>query len=162
MTTKTVQMLALVAVFLAVYSGRVVRGSAKETAEGIEFGMKPMVTYARLLALPIYFVALFYPLWTQHKLPVWVPVLIVALAALILFQMPGTIVLTPDAVIQKFWLRGTKRIQYNEVMAMQASGGGRMTRVLGDNRVNITHTWNHADTDRFREEITKRTGRKLS
>ena len=67
-----------------------------------------------------------------------------ALVALILSQMPGTIVLTPTAVISASGCAALKAIQYNEVMSIQMIGAGRMTRVLGDNRVNITHTWNHS------------------
>jgi hypothetical protein len=31
-----------------------------------------------------------------------------------------------------------------------------MIRVLGDNRVSITHTWNHSASERFQQEIARR------
>jgi hypothetical protein len=92
--------------------------------------------------------------------PKFLPVLIVALAALILSQMPGTIVLTPNGLVQRFWLRSSKAIAYSEVMSIQAIGAGRMVRVLGDNRVSITHTWNHSASAEFVAELERRTGKR--
>jgi hypothetical protein len=97
----------------------------------------------------------------QQHIPLWLPVLLLALAVLVLYQMPGTIVLTPTALLQRFWLRGSKTIQYNEVMSIQLIGAGRMTRVLGDNRVSITHTWNHSAAEQFRKELERRTGKRV-
>jgi hypothetical protein len=87
---------------------------------------------------------------------VWLPVLLIALFAFILFRLTSTIVLTPTAIVQRFWLRPLKSIQYNEVMAIEPLQGGRMIRVLGDNRVSITHTWNHSASKQFLEEIARR------
>jgi hypothetical protein len=75
--------------------------------------------------------------------------------------MPGTIALTPTAVIQRFWFRPSKTIQYNEVMAIQSAQSGRITRVLGDNRVGITHTSNHCAAEEFRKELERRTGKRV-
>jgi IS5 family transposase len=75
--------------------------------------------------------------------------------------MPGTITLTPTAITQNFWFQPSKAIQYNEVMAIQAMQGGRMTRVLGDNRVRITHTSNHCAATEFQQEIARRTGKRV-
>ena len=78
------------------------------------------------------------------------------------YQLPGTIVLTPTAVVQRFWLRAQKTIAYGEVMVIQAVQAGRITRVLGDNRVTITHTYNHSAAAEFREEIARRTGKQVN
>ena len=75
--------------------------------------------------------------------------------------MPGTITLTPTAITQRFWFQPSKTIQYNEVMAIQAAQGGRITRVLGDNRVTITHTSNHCAAAEFRQELERRTGKRV-
>ncbi len=75
--------------------------------------------------------------------------------------MPGTIVLTSNAIVQHFWLRADKTIQYPEVMAIQAATQGQ-TRVLGDNRTTITHTISHADSARFRAELAQRTNKTLT
>jgi hypothetical protein len=63
--------------------------------------------------------------------------------------------------VQHFWLRKTKAMRYDEVTSAQIIGAGRMTRVLGDNRVSITHTWNHSASDEFRKELERRTGKRV-
>jgi hypothetical protein len=45
-------------------------------------------------------------------------------------------------------------------MSIQMVGAGRMTRVLGDNRVSITHTWNHSGATEFVKELERRTGKR--
>ena len=87
--------------------------------------------------------------------------LFVAAIAVGVMQMPGTITLTPVAITQSFWFQPSKAIQYNEVMTIQAMQGGRMTRVLGDNRVTITHTSNHCAAIEFQREIERRTGKRV-
>jgi hypothetical protein len=159
---KTLQLFTLAALFAMLYLGRMVKGSPRETAEGLGFPLKPLVVWSRAIILPLYFMLFAWPMWqAHHKIPLWLPLLILALMALVLYQMPGTIVLTPTALIQRFWLRGTKTIQYNEVMSIQMIGAGRMTRVLGDNRVSITHTWNHSASEQFRKELEARTGKRV-
>jgi hypothetical protein len=74
--------------------------------------------------------------------------------------MPGTIVLTASGIVQRFWLRSDKAIAYSEVMSLQTIGAGRMVRVLGDNRVSITHTWNHSGQAEFIKELEQRSGRR--
>jgi hypothetical protein len=39
--------------------------------------------------------------------------------------------------------------------------GGRMTSVLGDNRVKITHTSNHSAATEFQQELERRTGKRV-
>jgi hypothetical protein len=153
----------LVAVVILLYAGRMTKGAAKETPEGLVFGMKPLVLWTRILAIPLYLAIILYPLLVQHhQIPVWLPFLIVAVMALAAYQLPGTILLTPVAVIQRFWLRGDKTIQYHEVMTIQSIQAGRITRVLGDNRVAITHNTAHSDAERFRAELERRTGKRVS
>jgi hypothetical protein len=154
---KTLQMLMLFVLFGLLYAGRIVKGAARETPEGLSFGMKPLVMWGRLFVLPLYFVLFVYPRWVAHQsIPAWFLILLVVLFVFILFQLPGTIILTPTAIVQRFWLRPSKSIQYNEVMAIEPLQGGRMIRVLGDNRVTITHTWNHCASEQFQQEITRR------
>ena len=154
---KTLQVLTLFAIFGLLYAGRMVKGMARETPEGLAFGMKQVVTWGRIIVLPLYFAVFAYPLWvSHHRVPTVSYVVVFALLVLILFQLPGTIILTPTAIVQRFWLRPSKSIQYNEVMAIEPLQGGRMTRVLGDNRVSITHTWNHSASEQFQQEIARR------
>ena len=113
--------------------------------------------------LPAYLLFFVY-LLMSHKQPVpwWMALLFVAALVLGVSQMPGTIVLTPTAVTQRFWFRPLKVIQYTEVMSLHAVQGGRMIQVLGDNRVRITHTSNHSASAEFRQEIERRTGKRVT
>ncbi len=157
-----VRALAIGLVFLMLYGGRMTKGSVKETPEGPAFPIKPVFAAARAIVLPAYLLFFVYILMS-HKQPVpwWMALLFVAAIAVGVLQMPGTIVLTPTAVTQRFWLRPLKTIQYNEVMSLQAIQGGRMIQVLGDNRVKITHTSNHSASAEFRQEIERRTGKRV-
>jgi hypothetical protein len=154
---STLQFLILLILFGQIFAVRMVKGTARETTEGLSFGMKWPATLLRIVLLPLFFARFGYLAWvTHHTIPAWTLGLCVALAAVILFQMPGTIVLTPTAIVQHFWLRPSKTIQYNEVMALEQLQGGRITRVLGDNRVRITHTWGHSASEQFQQEIARR------
>lgn len=157
-----IRALAIGLVFLMLYGGRLSKGSVKETAEGPAFPIKPLFAVARAVVLPAYLLFFVY-LLMSHKQPVpwWMALLFVAAIALGVYQMPGTIVLTPTAITQRFWLRPLKVIQYNEVMSLHAIQGGRMIQVLGDNRVRITHTSNHSASAEFRQEIERRTGKRV-
>lgn len=159
---KTLQLLTLAALFALIYAGRLSKGSPKETAEGLAFTLKPLVLWSRGLVLPIYFALLVWPLWKNHlHIPFWLPLMFLALIVLVVYQLPGTIVFTPTGLVQRFWLRGEKSMRYDEVMNAQIIGAGRMTRVLGDNRVVITHTWNHSGSEQFRKELERRTGKRV-
>lgn len=158
---QTLQLVTLAVLFGLIYAGRFIKGSPKETPEGLSFPLKPLVLWSRALVVPLYFFLLAWPLWQRHQhLPLWLPLLLIALIALVAFQMPGTIVFTPTGLVQRFWLRKEKSMRYDEVMSVQMIGAGRMTRVLGDNRVSITHTWNHSGADQFRKELERRTGKR--
>ena len=158
-----VRALAIALVILMLYGGRLTKGNVKQTPEGPAFGIKPLFAWARAVVLPAYLLFFVY-LLVSHKQPVpwWMALLFVAALALGLLQMPGTIVLTPTAITQRFWLLPSKTIQYNEVVSIRAIQGGRMTQVLGDNRVRITHTSNHSAALEFRQEIERRTGKRIS
>jgi hypothetical protein len=157
-----IRALAIGVVFLMLYGGRLSKGSVRETAEGLAFPIKPLFAVARAIVLPAYLLFFVY-LLMSHKQPVpwWMVLLFVAAIAVGVSQMPGTIVLTPMAITQRFWLRPLKVIQYTEVMSLQAVQGGRMVQVLGDNRVRITHTSNHSASAEFRQEIERRTGKRV-
>jgi hypothetical protein len=157
-----IRALAIGVVFLMLYGGRLSKGSVRETAEGLAFPIKPLFAVARAIVLPAYLLFFVY-LLMSHKQPVpwWMVLLFVAAIAVGVLQMPGTIVLTPMAITQRFWLRPLKVIQYTEVMSLQAVQGGRMVQVLGDNRVRITHTSNHSASVEFRQEIERRTGKRV-
>jgi hypothetical protein len=158
------RMLRAIAVGLAVlllYGSRLTKGSVAQTPDGLAFRIKPLFAWARAIALPAYILFFVY-MMSMRKQPVpwWMALLFIAAIVVGVVQMPGTITLTPMAITQRFWFQPSKTIQYNEVMTIQAMQGGRMTRVLGDNRVNITHTSNHCAAEEFRQELERRTGKR--
>jgi hypothetical protein len=159
------RLLRAVAVGIAVlllYGSRLTKGSVAQTPEGLVFRIKPLFAWARAIALPAYVLFFIYMMSTQKQpVPWWMALLFIAAIGLGLMQMPGTITLTPTAITQRFWFQPSKTIQYTEIMAIQAMQGGRMTRVLGDNRVKITHTSNHCAAAEFQREIESRTGKRV-
>src|SRR5882757_4299241 len=154
---------ALSVILLVAFGSRFTTGSASQTPEGLVFGIKPVIAWTRAIFLPAFVLFVVYVAITTHRNPVpwWVSLLFFAAVGIILMQMPGTIILTPTAVTQRFWFRPAKAIQYNEVMAIQAAPGSRSTHVLGDNRVKITHTLNHSAAKEFQQELERRTGKRV-
>jgi hypothetical protein len=154
---------AIVMVFLLLYGSRLSKGSVRQTPEGLAFRIKPLFAWSRAIAFPAYILFFVYMMIVQ-KQPVswWMALLFLAAIALGVMQMPGTITLTPIAVTQRFWLQPTKTILYSQVMAIQAMQGGRMTRVIGDNRTTITHTSNHCAAIEFQQELERRTGKRIN
>jgi hypothetical protein len=159
---RTLRALAVGAAILFLYGSRLTKGSVVQTPEGLVFRIKPIFAWVRAILLPAYILFFVYSAVVQKHPITWpIALLLVAVIAIGVMQMPGTITLTPMAVTQSFWFQPSKAIQYNEVMALQAMQGGRMTRVLGDNRVKITHTSNHCAAEEFQKELERRTGKKL-
>jgi hypothetical protein len=153
---------AVALAIVLLYGSRLSKGTVRETPEGLSFRIKPLFAWSRAIALPAYILFFVYMTIVQkHTVPWWMALLFVAAVALGVMQMPGTIVLTPMAITQRFWLQPSKAIQYNEVVAIQGMQGGRMTAVLGDNRVRITHTSNHCAAMEFRQELERRTGKRV-
>jgi hypothetical protein len=154
--------LAIALAILLLYGSRLTKGSVVQTPEGLTFRIKPLFAWSRAIALPAYILFFVYMMSTQKQhVPWWMALLFIAAIGLGVMQMPGTITLTPTAITQRFWFQPSKTIQYNEVMAVQAMQGGRMTRVLGDNRVKITHTSNHCAAEEFQRELERRTGKRV-
>ena len=147
--------IAFCVLFLAIFGSRFTTGSARQTPEGLVFGIKPVIAWTRAIFLPAFVLFFLYAAIIDHlDLGAWwVALFFIAAVVVIVMQMPGTITLTPTAVAQRFWFRPSKVIQYNEVMAIQAAPGSRSTHVLGDNRVKIIHTLNHSAAKEFQQEL---------
>jgi hypothetical protein len=159
---RTLRAIAIGLAILLLYGSRLTKGSVVQTPEGLDFRIKPLFAWSRAIALPAYILFFIYIMTIQKQpVPWWMALLFVAAVGIGLMQMPGTITLTPVAIMQRFWFQPSKAIQYTEVMAIQAMQGGRMTRVVGDNRVKITHTSNHCAAVEFQREIERRTGKRL-
>ncbi len=158
----TFQIAAMVIVFALLFSARLVKGHPRQTPDGLAFPLKPLVIFSRAVALPLYFLLFAYPLWiSRQSIPVWLLVLLFVALIFGVYQYPGTIVLTPTALIQRFWFRAQKTITYPEIMSVAAARGGAVTTVLGDNRVTITHTFNHAGSAEFRAELARLSGKRI-
>ena len=160
----SLQLVAIVIVFALIFVSRLAKGSAHETPRGLAFPLKGLVVFARGVALPLYFLLFAYPLWiSQRSIPPWLLILLFLSVLFAIFQVPGTIYLTPTAVEQHFWLRADRVIPYNEIMTVYAAArGGSLTRVLGSNRVTITHGFNHSASAEFRRELERRSGKRLT
>jgi hypothetical protein len=159
---RTLRAIAVGLAILLLYGSRLTKGSVVQTGEGLAFRIKPLFAWSRAIALPAYILFFIYIMTIQKQhVPWWMALLFVAAIAVGVMQMPGTITLTPMAIMQHYWFQPSKTIQYNEVMAIQAMQGGRMTRILGDNRVKITHTSNHCAAIEFQHEIERRTGKRV-
>jgi hypothetical protein len=153
---------SIAVVFLVAFGSRLTTGSSTQTADGLVFGIKPVIVWARVIILPVLIFFVVDTLTTNRQAaPWWIFLLFFAAIVFIIVQMPGTITLTPTAITQRYWFQPSKTIQYNEVMAIQAAQAGRMTRLLGDNRVRITHTQNHSAANEFRQELERRTGKRV-
>jgi hypothetical protein len=154
---------ALCLILLVVLGSRLTTGSARQTPEGLVFGIKPLIAWTRAIILPAFILFFLYAAMINHRgsAPWWVILFFIAAVVVIVMQMPGTITLTTTAVTQHFWFRPSKAIQYNEIMAIQAAPGSRSTRVLGDNRVRIVHTLNHSASKEFQQELERRTGKRV-
>jgi hypothetical protein len=159
---RLLRALAVALAILLLYGSRLSKGSVSETPEGLAFRIKPLFAWSRAIALPAYVLFFVYMMVSQKQaVPWWMALLFVAAIALGVMQMPGTILLTPMAITQRFWLQPSKTIRYDEVVAIQGMQGGRMTAVIGDNRVRITHTSNHCAAMEFQQEMERRTGKRL-
>ena len=130
---------------------------------GLAFRIKPLFAWARAIALPAYIIFFVYMMSTQKRpIPWWMALLFVAAIGIGLIANAGDDHAHTDGdYCSSFWFQPSKAIQYNEVMAIQAMQGGRMTRVLGDNRVKITHTSNHCAAAEFQQELERRTGKRV-
>ena len=158
MNMQSVRVGAVLVVIVLLYGSRLTKGSSRQSAEGLVFGMKPFVVFSRLLAVAVYIGYFAYSMRTSHfALPVWFPVVILVAIVFSLLQLPGTIVLGPDALSQRFWLLGTKTIRYRDVSVIQALNAGQAIRVVGEGRA-ITHTNNQSASAEFLAETERRTG----
>lgn len=151
----------IIAVLVLQYSGRMTTGKVTETAEGMVFALKPMYLWTRILVYPLYAAFFLWVVWRQHHGVPWpIVFLFLIFIAIGLLQLPGTIILTPAAVIQRFWVQPSKTILYGEIMTLQTMQAGRTTLVLGDNRVRIRHSANHSASIEFQREMERRTGKR--
>ena len=157
---NVVRNFVLIVLLILVFGARLTKGSVRQSSEGLVFGTKPIVALARIIAL-LTLVLFIYSTIYRAQVLWFLYLFIFGVTALLIAQLPGTITLTPTAVTQRFWFRPAKVIQYGEVMTIQLAQAGRAIRVLGDNRVKITHSMNHCAAAEFQQELERRTGKRV-
>ncbi len=159
----SLQIAAMAVVFALIFSARLVKGHPRETPAGLVFPLKPLVVFSRAIALPLYFLLFAYPLWiSRQSIPPWLLILMLIAVLFGLYQYPGIIVLTPTAILQRYWFRTQKTITYPEIMTVSAARTGAVTTIFGDNRTTITHTFNHAGSAEFRAELARLSGKQIT
>ena len=155
----------LVSVVFAL-SVRFTKGRSSQTADGVEFRLKPMFRMF-MVFVPTY---LSFAWWVLHRqgypMPWQLPAFFIGVSCLVLIGQRGTITLTPTAVTQRFWLSPLppKQIAYEDVTTIRSrtnNRGGRFTQVRGNARVKIVHSQGHSAEDEFRTEMEKRTGKRV-
>ena len=156
------QLVSIVAVFTLLFLSRMSKGKPRPTPAGLAFPLKPLVVFSRAVALPLYFLLFAYPLWiSRQSIPAWLLLMLLIATVFGLYQLPSTIVLTPTAITQRFWLRASKSILYTEILGIAAARSGAVTRILGNTHTAITHTFNHSASAEFRTELARLSGRLL-
>jgi hypothetical protein len=132
--------------------------SAKDVGDGtVEFSPDPF-TY---IAWPL---IVFLPAWAainelRHGSGAWwqllAPAAILFAAAAEMFSFPGTIVVSHDAIEQRFWLRGEKRIRWGEIVEIKEHGKPGPLVVTATDGTKINFSDRLPDRPRFMVEIEK-------
>ena len=160
MNAYTIRWGAVAAVFLLLYGSRLSKGKARQTPAGLEFALKPLVIASYAGALLLYAGFLGYTAYlSPTRLPWWFYAVFVLAIGLILLRLPATIVLGPETITQSYWFLKQRVIGYGEVTNVQSYVAGRAVRVMGSNRVTITHTNNHAAQGQFVAEMERLTAK---
>ena len=162
-TPEILRLALLITFVVVVLASRFIKGSSQQTPDGLVFPIKPALNWISFLIIVVY-VTFFMAAYknSDHHKALFIAAILLAIIALRLIRMPGTITLGQLAITQKFWLIPSKEIPYADVMTIQSIQRGRMTRVMGSNRVNITHTANHCAAAEFQAAIAERTGKRIT
>lgn len=74
-------------------------------------------------------------------------------AAVELFRLPGTVAVVYDGLVQRFWLRGEKRIRWGEIAEIKDGVFGGFLTITGTDGTKIVYSDQLADRVRFLEEL---------
>jgi hypothetical protein len=74
-----------------------------------------------------------------------------------LFAWPATISLTAHAIQKHVWWRRTLNLPWDDVSAVEKGNSGYI-QVFGKTGQSLTFSPNHADPERFVEEVKRRAG----
>ena len=145
---------------MLLWGSRLTHGRLRFSPEGEEFPIKPMFAWSRAIGLPAYVLFYAYTMYVyDHGIPRWYGGLLVIAVGLGFAPMPGTIILTRTAIVQRFWMRPAKWIEYGSVRSIDVTRHGRKVRIVGKNGVPITFTLNHCAAGEYLRQVEERTGR---
>jgi hypothetical protein len=88
-------------------------------------------------------------------------VLISSALFMVLFYIPETIVVTDEVVEQVYWLRGNKRIRWNEIVEINSGKTDKLVTITGADGTKIIHSLRLADRERFLQELKQHCGENL-
>lgn len=84
-----------------------------------------------------------------------VPCASVGFVLLLLMAFPATIVADEKGLEQTYWLRGRRRIAWNEIAHVDVDEKNGEIKIIGRGRVKIVHTRQLADKQTFLAEVEK-------
>ena len=82
-------------------------------------------------------------------------------AVLMIAALPGTVVVTDDAIMEIFWFWRNKRIRWEEIVEINTERNGSTVTVKGADRTRIIHWRGLPDRPRFLAEIVRHCGENL-
>jgi len=148
---------------MLLYGSRLTHGAVRQTPQGEAFPLKPMFAWSRAIGLPAYVIFYAYTMMAErHSLPWYFSLLLLAAIFFGIAPMPGTITLTGDAIVKRYWLMPDRTIPYNGVARIELKRRGRRIRIVGENGTVITHTVNHSGAQEFRRQLEQRTGKQVA
>ena len=80
---------------------------------------------------------------------------ILFVVGVLLFNLPGTIIVAHDGIARRYWLRGAKRIRWGEIAEIKNGKFAGMLLFIGSDGTKIVYTEKLGDRPRFLEEIEK-------
>lgn len=95
---------------------------------------------------------------TSNLLPA---VFCLAFVLLLLMAFPGSIHSDSQGLSQRYWLRGEKRIGWNDVLVIAINEKKREIRITGKSGVKVVHTRQLPDRERLIEELRKHCAAKM-
>ena len=83
------------------------------------------------------------------------------LVLVVIFNVPGTIIITADSLQQIYWFSRNKRIRWEEIVEINTGKKDRTVTVTGANRTKIIHSKQLPDRARLLLELKRHCGKNL-
>jgi hypothetical protein len=169
MITQTIHWAARVAVWIAivlVFVGTftVNRGSAKHCSNGnIKFAPRWWFVFAWVVLLVRLGIigADLLRTWPTEHLQFWTGALLSISVILPIFMVPGILVVTHEALLERNWLWRSKKIRWTEIQEIRTEKKGSAITVIGLHRSKIVYTNIYPDRAQFLIEIRNHCGDNL-